>query len=140
MPWVFVRRLKGAWLWVKAADLCSKHKFEEALRAARAMPDDMKTDLDWRVFEIQQLYFLNWNMECIDRANSLLGKHANDTKQSQNRRYLLRYVRRCALDAFGRIADGSPIPSLFATSAAEELQQELVDERFKRWFPMDGEK
>lgn len=135
LPWVFFERLKIAIRWVTAYNHSTQGRYEQALRVARAMADDFKQRNDWRAFEIQQLYFLQWDMECLDAANRFLAEHANTPPPTENRRYLIHYVKVCARAAFTRVAGDSPLPTLFVADS-QKIRPELVAENLKRWFPL----
>ena len=120
LPWVFARRFNDGLLWVRASDHCARREF--------------KVRLSWRAFEVQQLNFLHWNMECIEAANRYLAEQTLTPPASENHLYLANYVRACAREAFGRLAEGSALPSMFADPPGR-VRTELVDKRLLRLFP-----
>lgn len=72
LPWVFVRRFRGALRWVRANELSAQGRDEEALRLLRSLPPEMQARASWKVDEIRQLEFLRWDKEAIEKANAFL--------------------------------------------------------------------
>jgi hypothetical protein len=136
LPWVFARRLGNAIRWVRAGQLSSARRFEEALRVARSMnDDDFKQSYLWAAFEIQQLALLRWDHETIDRANDYLFKWGLSTAKTENGRYVITYVRWCGSMAFANYAPGSPMPSSFEFDASK-IDLRAVGADLKRNFPL----
>jgi hypothetical protein len=119
LPWVFASRFADAIRWVRAGDLSAQRRFEEALRVARSMRAQFKQDMEWKVFEIQQLVLLQWDLETIDAANHFLLEYEYPTAKSDDWKYLLAYVKWCGASAFARYATESPTPSAFEFDASK---------------------
>ena len=134
-PWTFATRFLAAIKYVRASDLSSKGRYEEALRLFRTLPPYLRESMSGKVFEIQQLSLLGWANETIEHANHFIEDYGFSEPRNEDARYLLHYVKWCGRIAMCDIAKGeTPYPAAFVADPTE-IDLDRVTPYRKRSFP-----
>jgi hypothetical protein len=134
-PWTFATRFVAAVKSVRASELSSKQRYEEALRLFRTLPPHLRESMSGKAFEIQQLSLLGWSNETIDHVNRFVESYGFSPPRTEDARYLLHYVKWCGRIAMCDIADiETPFPAAFVADPTEVNLTQVTPYR-KRAFP-----
>lgn len=99
---------KAAWLWVKAYNLCAKHRFEDALATLRSVErfTDRQPD-HWKLFEILQLVLLGRDAEVLSEVEFYVAAMRAKRPLNSNQRFFVAMAKQYGNGAFQRLSLGN---------------------------------
>ena len=104
-------RFRAAFGWVRAYDLSSGGRYEEALRVIRsinAAPTGPRTY--WSLFEVHQLSLLRRHVETLRSAIALVDQLLAKPSLSADEHYFLSFARWAGAEAFFQLFPATQVP------------------------------